>query len=253
MKRLINITFTLFALVPMLAWGFKPEEHFRLAGDQYAKAAYDSAIVHYETIVKQGLHSANVYYNLGNAYYKLRQIPEAILYYEKALKLDPGNEDIRHNLNLANALIIDKIEPVPVFFLKQWWTTFYNLLPADTWAWISILFFGLTLFNLWLFLTSRNMLLRKTGFFSGLVMLFLFIGSFGLASQKYYYTQRMNEAIVFAPTITVKSAPSTTGVDLFVLHEGSKVRLLEESQGWYKIRIANGSVGWMPAETLKGI
>lgn len=253
MKRVINISLALFALIPMLAWGFKPEEHFRHAGEQYAVAHYDSAIVHYHSILDQGIHSAAVYYNMGNAYYKLRKYPEAILYYEKALKLEPGNDDIRHNLSLANALIIDKIEPVPVFFLKQWWTGFYNLLSADAWAWISVLLFGLTLICLWLFLTARRMAWRKAGFFAGLVVLFLFIGSFGLASQKYYYTQRINEAIVFVPTITVKSAPSASGVDLFVLHEGSKVKLLEEAEGWNKIRIANGSVGWMPTETLKGI
>lgn len=249
----MHLILTLIILIPLLATGAKPEEHFRIAGEQYALARYDSALVHYHAILDQGVHSAALYYNMGNAYYKLRKYPDAIFYYEKALKLDPGNDDLRHNLQLANAMIVDKIEPMPVFFLKQWWNTFYNLLPADTWAWISILLFGLTLLCVWLFLTSSRMIWRKTGFFAGLLMAFMFIGSFGLASQKYYYTQRTNEAIVFVPTITVKSAPSASGVDLFVLHEGTKVRLLEQSGDWQKIRIANGSVGWMPAETLRGI
>ncbi|HMM11767.1 MAG TPA: tetratricopeptide repeat protein [Bacteroidales bacterium] len=253
MKRVIIISLTMFALIPLLAWGLRPEEHFLRAGQHYAKADYDSAIIHYQSILDQGFHGASVYYNMGNAYFKLRKFPDAILFYEKALKLNPGNEDIRHNLRLANAMIVDKIDPVPEFFLKQWWTTFYNLLPADMWAWISIVLFGLTLIMAWLFFTARSMFWRKTGFFAGLAILFMFIGSFGLASQKYYYTQRVNEAIVFVPTITVKSAPSASGVDLFVLHEGSKVRLLEENGDWQKIRIANGSVGWIPAETLKGI
>jgi tetratricopeptide (TPR) repeat protein len=253
MKKVINFSLALCLLTPMLAWGFRYDEHFRIAGERYAASDYDSALVHYQAILDGGLHSAALYYNMGNAYYKLRKYPYAILYYEKALKLEPANEDIQHNLKLANALITDKIEPVPVFFIKQWWNAFYNLLPADTWAWISVILFALLLVCLWLFLTAKTMLWRKTGFFAGLLMLFLFIGSFGLASQKYYYTQRTNEAIVFVPTITVKSAPTASGVDLFVLHEGSKVRLLDENEGWSKIRIANGSVGWMPNETLKGI
>ncbi len=253
MKRVINFSLIFLLLLPLLSLASKHNEHFRIAGERYAAADYDSAIVHYRAIIDQGYHSAAVYYNMGNAYYKLRKYPHAILYYEKAMKLDPSNDDIKHNLQLANTLIIDKIDPVPVFFLKKWWTNFYNLLPADTWAWISVILFALTLVCLWLFLTSQRMLWRKTGFFTGLLMLFMFIGSFGLASQKYYYTQRVNEAIVLVPSITVKSAPTSSGVDLFVLHEGSKVRLLDESNGWHKVRIANGSVGWMPAETLMGI
>ncbi|MDP3442804.1 MAG: SH3 domain-containing protein, partial [Ignavibacteria bacterium] len=102
-------------------------------------------------------------------------------------------------------------------------------------------------------LNSYSSSIRKLAFFSGLILLFLTVASFGLASQKFYYTQQINEAVLFAPTITVKSSPTETSVDLFVLHEGSKVTLLDKTTGWQKIKIANGSVGWLPEGVLKGI
>lgn len=226
---------------------------FELATDLYNQAEYDSALVLYNGILESGITSDALLYNIGNSYFKLKDYPSAILYYEKALKLKPADEAIHHNLALANNMIVDKIEPMPEIFLKTWWRSFYNLLSADSWAWISVGLFALTLLLAFIYFVSSRTTLRKFAFFAGLFILFLFIGSFGLASQKYYYTQNKNEAIVFIPTITVKSAPSVSTVDLFVLHEGTKVLLLDEVSGWNHIRIANGSTGWLPSNVLKGI
>ncbi len=229
------------------------EQQYEIAHQQYNEANFDSALVVYQSIYEAGFTSAELLYNIGNTYFKLRQIPSAILYYERALKLAPNDTDILHNLAIANSRIIDKIEPVPQLFFKNWWETFYKMFSADWWAIISLIFLALFLLLLFTFIISGNRAIRKVSFFSGLLFLLITIGTFGMASQKYYYTKSINEAIVFTPTITVKSSPSASSVDLFVLHEGTKVSLLDEVDGWKEIKIANGSVGWMPSESLKGI
>lgn len=223
------------------------------ANNFYNQASYDTAVQLYQQVIEAGYASDMLYYNLGNALYKLRDIPSAILYYEKASKLNPNDEDIIQNLEIANSQIIDKIEPLPELFLKTWWRTFYTMFNADAWAWISIAFLATLLILAFIFMTSGRQFLKKLSFFLGLLVLLLTLGAFGLASQKYYYTQQTNEAIIFTPTITVKSSPGASSVDLFVLHAGTKVKLLDKTVGWNKIRIANGSVGWLPDESMKGI
>ncbi|PKP52879.1 MAG: hypothetical protein CVT92_06825 [Bacteroidetes bacterium HGW-Bacteroidetes-1] len=255
MKKMMKTFLTIFSLILLstAAHTTEPQQQFELGNNYYNQAIYDSALFHYHKILDTGLESDVLYYNMANAYFKLKEVPYSILYYEKALKINPTDEDIAHNLSIANAMIVDKIEVLPQLFFKVWWNTFYKLLPADTWAWISVLVFILTLLAIYLYLTSFNILVRKLAFFSGLVLIFSSLASFGLASQKYYYTQQTNEAIIFAPTITIKSSPVASSVDLFVLHEGTKVTLLDHTNGWQKIKIANGSIGWLPEDVLKGI
>ncbi len=255
-KKNLTWLFLLLMCLVLPQAGFaaqQPEATFAQANHYYNEAIYDSALMAYHDVLDSGFESAALYYNLGNTYFKLRDFPSAILYFEKARKLAPADEDILFNIALANNMIVDRIEPLPQMFYRIWWNQFYGLFDADTWAWISVFLFVATLALLLLYLVAGRLLWRKLGFFVGLLMLIVFIGSFGLASQKYYYTQEVNEAILFAPTITVKSAPSANSVDLFVLHEGTKVFLLDELDDWAKIRIANGSVGWLPRESMKGI
>jgi tetratricopeptide (TPR) repeat protein len=219
----------------------------------YTAAKYDSAMIQYQAVVDAGYESSGLYYNLGNAYFKLKDIPSAILYYEKAKKLDPTDEDILKNLEVANNMIVDKIDQLPRFFFREWWDSIYNLFNADSWTWISLCFLMLSLIAIFFYLTTSVLWIKKTGFFSGLILILFTIGTFGLASQRFYYTKQASEAIIFAPTITVKSSPGNSSVDLFVLHEGTKVALLDEVVGWHKIKIGNGSVGWLPDDSFKGI
>jgi tetratricopeptide (TPR) repeat protein len=223
------------------------------ANNYYTAARYDSAMIQYQSVVDAGYESSGLYYNLGNTYFKLKNIPSAILYYEKAKKLNPTDEDILNNIAVANGMIVDKIDQLPRFFFKNWWDNIYNLFNADSWAWISVFSFIMTLTASFLYFTSSILWLKKSGFFLGLVMLLTTIIGFGLASQRYFYTKQATEAIIFAPTITVKSSPGNSSVDLFVLHEGTKVVLMDEVIGWHKIKIANGSVGWLPNDSYEGI
>ena len=228
-----------------------PETWFARANNAYSAGSYDSAVVLYEKVVDAEMESVPLYYNLGNAYYKLHETPMAIYYYEKALKLDPSNEDVRTNLAIANMGIVDKIEPMPQSFIARGWRSMRAWLSGDQWAWCSIGAFALLLFALFLFLRSRRMGLRKLGFFTGLVFLLAFALSVAFAAQLKHAATAQDQAIILAPTVNVKSSPSEASVDLFVLHEGTKVSLVENAAGWNKIRIANGSVGWLPEDSMR--
>lgn len=230
-----------------------PDSLIEAGNKYYEKELYNDAINMYEKVLEQDLASATLYYNLGNAYFKTNDLASAILNYEKAKKLNPKNEDLLFNLKIANSRITDKIEPVPQLFFKKWWDAIYNSFSADTWSFIAIAFLYLFLAFAVIYFLSHRKVLKVFAFWTGLLFLLLTISGFLIASEKYQHTKENNEAIVFSPTITVKSSPSDNSVDLFVLHEGSKVQLLDKVDNWHEIRIANGSVGWLPGSAIKKI
>lgn len=249
MKRYTLLILSLFlALMGKAQQG--AEQWFEQANAAYNAGLYDSARVCYERILATDVESVPVYYNLGNAYYKMREFPMAIYYYEKALKLDPSNEEVQTNLAIANQAIVDKIEPVPESFIVKGWRNARAMLSCDSWAWCSIVCFALLLLSLFLFLRSRKVGLRKLGFFAGIVLLLAFALSVIFATQLKQTAQTQDQAILTTPTVMVKSSPSEESVDLFVLHEGAKVSILESSNGWCKIRIANGSMGWLTEDSM---
>lgn len=224
---------------------------FEQANAAYNASNYDSAMVLYEKILASDMESVPLYFNMGNTYYKMREYPMAIYCYEKALKLDPSNEDVQTNLAIANRAIVDKIEPMPQSFIERWWQNARALFSGDQWAWLSIVVFALLLVSVFMFLRSRKMGLRKLGFFVGLVFLLAFVLSVIFAMQLKQSSLAQDQAIIMTPTVNVKSSPNETSVDLFVLHEGTKVDVLETENGWNKIRIANGSVGWLSEDSMR--
>lgn len=248
MKRIYFLIVLMVSAVGLKAQVFQNQE-FMKANFYYNESKYDTALVIYEGILKDGFVSAPLLYNIGNTYFKMRNYPMAILNYEKALKLDPTDEDIRQNLVIANALITDKIEPLPVFFVTKWWRNLGNMLTANSWATVTLVILGIFLLLLYLYFTARTSGGKKATFFLGIIMILLLICSGIIAFQKYQYLNERNEAIIMKPTITVKSSPSSTGVDLFVLHEGTKVTILDKDGDWDKIKIADGSVGWLPSSS----
>lgn len=223
---------------------------FEQANAAYNTGNYDSAVVLYEKIIATDMESVPLYYNMGNAYYKMGEYPMAIYYYEKALKLDPSNEDVQTNLAIANLAIVDKIDTLPQSFFVRGWRNTRAMLSGDHWAWCSIAAFALLLVALFLFLRSRRIGWRKLGFFSGIVFVIVFALSVVFAAQLKHAAVTQDQAIIMTPTVTVKSSPSEASVDLFVLHEGSKVDILDMSDGWNKIRIADGSIGWLEADKM---
>jgi len=251
MKRILTII--ILAIIYNSVYSAEFDTLFSKANNEYNNEMYTNAIEDYLLIVDAGYESDVLYFNLGNAYFKISDVPSAILFYEKAKKLNPNDDDINFNLNVANTKIVDKIEPVPELFFWQWWRSIYNLFDANTWAKISIAGFISFFVLLAFYLLSKLLVIRKTAFYTGVIILILAIFTFIVANQKYNISKNQNEAIVFAPTITVKSSPNQNSVDLFVIHEGSKVNIIEKVGIWCEIKIANGSVGWLPAEALKDI
>ncbi len=223
------------------------------ANKDYNEGSYSEAAELYQKVIDNGYESAEVYYNLGNAWFKQNNYAAAILNYEKAKKLDPNDEDIAFNLKIANGRIVDKIEPVPQLFYVEWWKTLVNALSVDQWGTISIVSFILLLLMLLVFLLSHTVWLKKSAFSLGLLFLFGTVFTFTLANQKYNSFKNDHEAIVFTPTVTIKSSPSENSKDLFVIHEGTKVKITENIEDWYEIKIANGSVGWIKAEDIRKI
>ncbi len=246
----IGLLFVIAFVMTSMTKAQSPEQLLIEANTLYNNNAYDSAAVVYESIINKGYSSATLYYNLGNTYYKLRNYPMAILYYEKSLKLDPNNEETQHNIEIANAFISDKIEAVPDLFIKTWWNKLSNTFSANVWAVITLVTFGLLLITLYFYLTAKTRTIKKSMFFVGLILIIINICSFSISANKYDYLKTNDEGIVMTSTITVKSSPSSTSVDLFVLHEGSKVKVLDTTDNWDKIKIANGSIGWIPSSSI---
>ena len=246
--------YTLLILIALFSLACKAQQNandwIEQANAAYNMGKYDSAKIVYEKILSTDMESVPLYFNLGNTYYKMHEYPMAIYYYEKALKLDPSNEEVQTNLAIANHAIVDKIEPVPQSFIVKFWCNTRALLSGDQWAWCSIAFFALLLVSAFLFLRSRKIGVRKLGFFAGIVFLLVFGLSVVFAAQQKYAYENQDQAIIMAPTVTVKSSPNAASVDLFVLHEGTKVTVLESSDGWNKVRIANGSVGWLEVDKM---
>lgn len=219
----------------------------------YMRNDFAAAIEIYEALLQNG-EAPEVYYNLGNSYYKSGDIARAILNYERALLLAPGNADIRANLEVARAKTIDKVTPVPEIFFVAWTKSLINCLSVDAWAKYGIAFFLLLLVSLALFFFSKQTRWKKAGFFCGLVCLvFTIVCNVFAAQQKSALTQR-NKAIIVAPSITVRSTPSESGTSLFVLHEGCKVEIKDNTMHeWKEITLEDGKVGWVPASDIEVI
>lgn len=219
----------------------------------YEKKDYVKAITIYEYIKNSGYESADLYYNLGNAYFKNNDLGLAILYYEKAKKLNHADEDIISNLKIANQRIEDNIDAAPELFLSQWKNNIVELFNEKQWSIILIISFALALFLILIFIINSNKTLKQLGFFGGIIFMILSVGLFFVAQHKYNSSKYSTEAIIIAPSVNVTGSPYEKGTKLFILHEGTKVKITEENGEWSEIKIANNNVGWVKAKTIKKI
>jgi tetratricopeptide (TPR) repeat protein len=226
---------------------------FEQANNEYKKASYDSAIVIYQNILKSGSESAELYFNLGNAYYKKKDIANAILNYERAKLLSPNDEEINFNLQLSQTLIVDKINMLPEFFIKRWWRNFSEMFSSDSWAWISIMLFIVTILTLALYLFSNRLVVKKLSFTCAVIFLLFSIISFSHSYRLKHINESKSSAIVMSASVTIKSSPDETGTELFVLHEGAKVWVVDEVGEWLRVKIADGNNGWLKREDVERI
>lgn len=226
---------------------------FNDANDFYATGNYTEAIEKYENILNEGLESEEVYYNLGNAYYKTQNYPKSILNYERALLYDPRDEDIVHNLAKARMYIIDSIDEIPVFVIKRWINGLIILFNSNTWALLSLLAFVLGISFLLIYFLSSKLLLRRLGFYSAVLVLIFSGILFYLSYKSRNIIEESNGGIVMTSTVTVKASPRNTGTDLFIIHEGLKVQIIDALDNWYEIRLSDGKQGWMQQKDVEPI
>ncbi len=221
------------------------EQAFDQANQLYQQGTFTDAIEKYEAILQSGLVSAELYYNLGNAYYKTGNIGKAILNYERALRLQPNDDDILHNLQLANLMLTDRIEPTPRLFIWDWWEGIKRAFSLSGITWISYVIFLFLLGSIATVLLAGTYALRRVGFAAALggavllgIALVIFFG-------KLDDVQRSDLAVVTANITTIKNSPDPKSTDAFVLHSGVKVLITDRVNEWLKIRLADGKVGWM--------
>ena len=247
-KILISLLMVVLALSTAVAQSLTEQ-----AAAAYQAGEFAKAVDLYEQIARQEGTSAELYYNLGNAYFKDRQYPAAILNYERALLKDPGMGDAKANLALAQLQITDKITPTGEFFLTTWVNALRDTLSSNAWGYWGAATFVLCIIGLLLYFFDRNVVLRKLGFFGGLACLVLCIVANLFSYEQMQKHEAHDHAIVFAPTVTVKSTPADSGTDLFVVHEGTKVRIRTTLGEWSEIALADGNVGWLPTKDIEKI
>ena len=248
MKQLI----LLLSLIPFFTLSAQ-QTLFDQANDNYKQEQYESAIALYDSVQSLGLSSAELYYNLGNAHYKMGHIAACILNYERALQLAPQDRDVAYNLELVQQHVVDDIAMVDVFFLKK---MFYNMRvtqTSNTWAKLSLVTFGLTFIFLLFFFLSRQTLVKRISFYMAVLTILVAIVALSFSTQVKQDMTAHDSAIVFSPTVTVKSSPNENGTKIFVLHEGTKVQIVDRLGEWVEILLSDGNKGWMESETIEAI
>lgn len=223
------------------------------ADDEYAKGNYQQAIKDYQEILKTGV-SSEIYYNLGNAYYRTDNITQALLAYERALQLSPGDNDIRFNLQYARSKTIDKITPETEMFFVTWYHSLVNFTSVDRWANTAIFSIVMALLLILVFLFAPQMWARKSGFYGSAAFLLLFAFANLFAFQQKHELETKQGAIVIAPTVNVKKTPAASGTDVFVIHEGTRVDITDRGmKQWRGIKLADGREGWLKTSQIEEI
>jgi tetratricopeptide (TPR) repeat protein len=224
---------------------------FVKANKEYAQKNYEAAATTYQKVLDAGIRTSSIYYNLGNTHYRLNNLASAILNYERAHRIFPNDDDVNANLRFANSKITDKMEVVPELFLKRWWTSFLLLLSVQSWSVFGVLSLLLGFVGLVIYLFSLKVELKRFSFYIGLVLIFLGVCCISFAGAEESYLQAHKEAIVFNGVVNVKSSPDIKLKTLMVIHEGTKVRIIEPRENWLKVELPNGNIGWVEAAALQ--
>ena len=196
------------------------------------------------------MRGTDLYYNLGNAYYRLGKIGYSILNYERALKLSPGDDDIQHNLALANTKTVDQIESLPKFFIFQWWESILAMFNLTGWTYTAFIFYLLILILFGIYFFVKKPQLQRYAFFSGIISAVIFLIVATLLIVKLNREVNIKNGIIIEPTVIAKVSPDKDSNDAFVIHEGLKVKLEDNIGNWYKIRLQDGKIGWTSKQNL---
>jgi tetratricopeptide (TPR) repeat protein len=254
MKKLKLFSLILIVIIYQSFAGntLSPEKIFSQANQAYKQGNYQDAITLYEELLQKKYYTTEIFYNLGNAYYRTDKIALAILNYEKARLLSPGDDNINMNLRLANIRTTDKV-PESNDFIMEFYHNFRDSMGSTGWAIIIILFIWLSCLALAGFIILHKLFIRKILFAAAIVMITLTVIFSVVGFNRYSFETNPAMAIVFSSAAPVKSSPDENGADLFFLHEGTKIGIIEENENWFKIRIMSDKVGWLPKTSVREI
>ena len=241
------------AELPEVAASDDTSSLWEAANADYVNGAYKRAADGYAAILGRGVHSAELYYNMGNANFKSGRIGQAILCYRRALRLAPGNDDIRYNLEVAEENTKDSIESVPEFFLTTWMRAVRNTMSSTAWSIVSLVSLAAMLALAMVYLLASRLTARKAGFYGMTAALVLLIAATSFAAAGRREIVERNEAVVMSSSVSVKSSPDNSATDLFVLHEGTTVRVTGRLEEWCEIVIADGKKGWVRSRQIEVI
>lgn len=230
-----------------------PQVLWSSAEKAYIEGRYADAVAGYKAILEQGLYSAELYYNLGNAHFKNNELGWAILFYNRAFKLSPSDEDIEHNLNFARSKTKDKIEQIPEFFLSRWMKGVRSWMQSDTWTILSLALLAVAAIAFLLFRLALQISTRKVGFYVMLISLVMCILTTIFAISSRNALLEDSGAVIMSTAVSVKSSPDKNATELFVLHEGTEVTVGESADGWVEVRIADGRKGWIEDSRIERI
>lgn len=257
MKNTISyILFSYFLLIATFVQGLNPTEAnniFKQANKEYSNKNYAEAVRLYNLLLEENYNNPEILYNLGNAYYKNDDLTNAILHYEKAIKLKPSFEDAHFNLKIAYSKTIDKIDPLPDLFINKYYNNLIKSLTPDQWATNTIIMLFVALASIIIYLLSSHLFLKKIGFYGCIVFVFIGFTCWFMASKHNKLKQNNLEAIIFSSSITIMSEPNNSSEKLFTLHEGTKVKLIEQIDDWSKIKLPNGNIGWITSNSIEEI
>ncbi len=255
MKLMFKIFLIVFIAIPpvRLSGQESPAEKFNIGANLYSSGKYKEALEEWKSVYSTGIRSASLDYNIGNAAFKINNIPEAILFYERALLLKPADEDIQYNLQIARTLVVDKFVEIPDLFFVRWYNFLSLTLSTNSWAKISMISFALFLCFLSLYIYSARYNRKVIGFWLAIFLFMLSFSSVSFSIRNKNLIYNNPKAIIFSPLVNGKSSPDNSGKDLFVLHEGTKVTIEDEVGGWNEIRLSDGNKGWVPSNSLNKI
>ena len=252
-RKLVTLIIFVFFTSGILLQAQDPEIIYNEGIEAYGKEDYKLAIDKWERLLSSGYYSPELYYNLGNAWFKEGSVPGAILYFEKALLLKPFNEDYRYNLEIAKSYTTDRFETVPEVFFVRWYKMVSLLTGSNNWALISLILFILSLVLILIYLFSSRLTLKKVSFYLGLIFVLISLVSISLSYMNNQITENRQSAIIFSPVITGKSSPGNEGKDLFVIHEGTKVRIEDQIGDWVEVRLSDGNIGWILLSDIRKV
>lgn len=253
MKKILIILISLCASLATYGEDVDTQVLWERGNHLYSAGDWNGAVATYDSIVNEGWESADLYYNLAGAYFKAGKRGKAILNYLRAQRLAPGDDDIAYNLAYAESFVKDKIEAVPEFALSRWMGSVARVMSSDKWGVCTLICLGVTLVAAGFYLLSARRKVRKTGFVVALVMLVATILSLSFGADTRQALTSQDEAVVLSTAAVVKASPEKSGKDLFILHEGTKVEVLDAFGEWSEIRIADGNEGWIRTSAIEVI